>query len=136
MESWIWIIVVASVAILAAGGAWALRAWRKHSDVDDNASELWDLVEDLLDALEKETKRRLQELPQSQVEAAAREVYRRFVAGTPLVNLVDEQQFVALVVDQWRKLAGLNKAVIEAVALVEARERDKHLTFGPAPPAG
>jgi hypothetical protein len=85
---------------------------------DDDLDFLYDIIGLVLSSLEGETRRRLSELEQAEVEAAAREVYGRFIAGTPAVHLVDEDSFVQMVVEQWRRIAGVEDGVRMGVRTV------------------
>lgn len=104
--NWFWILLGATIVLLAAG--WAFDTWRKgHQEGEDELlDQIVAIIGWLLDALQEETGKLLREIPQSVVEQAAREVYRHFIAGTPLA-FVPEEVFVQLVVEQWRRIAGV-----------------------------
>ena len=119
MEPSAWIGILAGVVLALGLGAWALDRWRKSTEQSENWDRILDLIEDVILALEKETRRALREIPQSEVEAAARAVYDRFVAPTFLATFVSPSEFVSLVVERWRALAGVGTAVANAVEQVQ-----------------
>jgi len=104
--SWFWILLLAVIVLAIV--TWAFRMWlKRRGDTDD---ELFDqvlgFVDWVLGALKDETGKRLREIPQSEVEDAARQVYGEFIEGSPLA-LVPEDVFVRFVVERWRQMAGV-----------------------------
>ena len=132
---WVWAIVL---PLLAAGliqlGRFVQQTLRKR--FGDDVAEEWDVVFEIvdwvLDALEKETQRRLAEIDQAEVEAAARDVYTRWIAGTVVGKVISQEDFVAMVVERWRKIVGVQVTVSRAVVRVQAVKREQ--SYGPAPP--
>jgi hypothetical protein len=134
---WVWAIVLPLVAAgLLQMGRLAYRALRNRfsEDVSEEWRTIFEIIDWVLDALEKETKRRLAEIDQAEVEAAARDVYARWIAGTVISKVMSQEDFVTIVVEQWRKIVGVQVTVSQAVVRVQAVKREKGL--GPAPPLG
>lgn len=105
---WVWVLFGAFLVIGVL--TWAFQLWRdRHGPSEDQLLEqILDFVEWLLEALKAETGRLLHEIPQSTVEEAARNVYRRFIAPSPLGALVSEETFVGMVVERWKYLGTLS----------------------------
>jgi len=113
--SWFWIF---AGAVLVFGVLlWLFERWRQGREGSDDAilEDVLDFVEDILESLKAEAGRLLSEIPQATVEEAARQVYRQFIAGTPLGAVVAEEVFVSFVVERWRRLAGIESAVHVAI---------------------
>jgi len=113
--SWVWILLIAVIVLAIV--TWAFRMWlKRRGDTDEELlDQILEFVGWVLDALKEETGNRLRELPQSQVEDAARQVYREFIADTPLA-IVPEEVFVKFVVDRWRQIVGVQGQVSASVA--------------------
>jgi hypothetical protein len=131
---WVWAIVLPLVAAgLVQLGQLVYQALLKR--LGDDVGEEWkivlEIVDWVLDALEKETKRRLAEIDQAEVEAAARDVYARWIAGTVVSKVIRQEDFVTMVVERWRKIVGVQVTVSQAVVRVQVVKHEK--SFGPAP---
>ena len=116
---WFWGVGLLAIAfILIVLGKQIYKLSKRVHEEDGELELLFEIIDLVLTALEKETKRRLSELEQAEVEAAARDVYRRFIAATPARHFVDEAGFVRMVVEQWRKIAGVEQSVSGSIAAV------------------
>lgn len=113
--SWVWIL--GGVMLVLAGLTWLFTFWRERGGPSEDP--LWDQILDIVDwllkALAQETGKLLREIPQSVVEQAAKDVYRQFIANKPLAGLMSEADFVAMVVEQWRRIAGVETLVARTV---------------------
>lgn len=114
-SKWFWIL--AGVLLVLALATWAFQWWRERQqdDEDELLKQILDFVQWVLTSLEQETGRLLREIPQSTVEEAARQVYRSFIANTPLA-IVPEGVFVDFVVERWKRAVGVNVQIKALVA--------------------
>jgi len=108
--TWLWVLL----GVLAIAGVltWVFETWRqgRQDNEDKILDQVLDFVQWILESLKEETGKRLRDIPQATVEAAARQVYREFLADTPLA-FVPEDVFTGMVVEYWRKVAGVGSTV-------------------------
>ena len=116
-----WILLVVGLVVGLAGALFGFRKWRKaQGDETEEQGRLYDLIEGVILALVRVAKEAMQDIPLAEVEAAARAVYRRFIAGKKVANLVSEDAFVAMVVNRWEQVAGVEAMVTSSVLAVRA----------------
>lgn len=114
VSPWIWIglILLAGAAI---GAFVAEIARRKWGDSDEHIIDLLDLVDKVIDTVKNEALDKMRDIPLDEVAAAARAVYRKYVAGTTLEKLLNEEAFVGVVRSKWEQLIGVEQVALEAM---------------------
>ena len=88
-----WVIGFLVVVVVGAAVA-AFRLWRRSQDEDERASFIFDTIDKLLSTLVTETRQKLSDLSPEQVNEAARVVWTRVIAPTPLSIVIPVDVFV------------------------------------------
>ena len=122
-----WSIIGVLAVIILGVALWAFRTWRKTQDESERLAFVFDLVDLVLEALVRETKRELAQIPETEIAEAARAVWRQYIEPSPFAAFVPEQVFVDLALGQWRQVIGVGQAVTIAVARIQALERDRRM---------
>ena len=115
MDQPTFILIGIAVVVLAGLALIAFRYWRSKQGEDERTDFLCDLIELVLDTLVKETKQELADIPLSEVEEIARAVYDKVIAPTPIAPFIPRETFVQLVVDEWRRVVGVQTLVAQTV---------------------
>lgn len=131
----IWALAGIAVVLLLTVILLVFRWWRKRQDNED---EQWnfvmDLVEKVIEAIIKETREQLADIPLETVSNAARNVYEQYIASTPAGALIPKQLFINLVMEQWQRMIGVRQLVANTHQEVMARLAASNLA--PAAPSG
>lgn len=128
----VWIIVWVSTLLLFSAGLSFFIWWRKRQDdVADEWDGILNLAQMVLEAVVKEAKKQLADIPLETVSASAGSVYDRYIADTAAAALIPRQFFVNLVMEKWQELVGVQALVASTHVTVMAR-----LTASTAPPGG
>lgn len=116
VSPWIWIGLVLLGG--AAIGAFVVELIRRYWNAGDaHVGELLDLVNVVVETVKREALEKMRDIPLDEVSAAARSVYRKYVVGTALEKLMNEEAFVGVVVAKWQVVIGIEQATIEAMQL-------------------
>jgi len=125
MDAANWIVIgLICAAIVAAFAAFGFGLWRKINNVlqgGETNGKLLDIVDLVLRSIADETTKAVRDLPQAEIEAAARAVYDKLIAGTPFEAIVTQPGFVEIVVGRWRAIAEVE--VVAQVGVMAVREK-------------